>query len=238
MPKHILSMELLVQPAFWAAHMWNVTKGPISSGDADVADSAFGLTADAIEDFYMRQLGNESQSPYFQIALRSGYTVEIEYANEPEDHQVLYRVCQKEWESSIRVGTGGGHWRLPAFRWVELLQIGQAASEGQQNQPLSSARAILLLFPSIWISDDDNLDALRQELQGAWKTLNLVPQSQIAALVEQLIASSQSDVRWQCHESIGWVNDGDNSTRNPASTERLKAEEFSHVRSFFDAIGN
>lgn len=231
-------MQLLVQPAFWAAHMWNVTKGPISSGDVDVFDSSFGLTADAIEDFYLLQLGNGAQSPYFQIALRSGYTIEIEYANEPEDHHVLYRVCHRELELSICVGTGGGHWRLPAFRWAELLQIVHAASKMQQDRPLSSARALLLLFPSTWISDDDNLDAVRKELQGAWKTLNLVPQSQIAPLVEQLIASSQSDVRWQRHESIGWVNDGDNSTRNPVSPDRLKAEELSHIRSFFNSIGN
>jgi hypothetical protein len=229
-------MELIKQPAFWAAHMWNVSRGPLADGDPDITDAAFGLSTDAIEAFYLRELSNELEWPYFHIPLRSGCAIEIEYANEPEDHQVVYRVYQKEWASSICVGKGGGHWQLPAFRWAELLEIGQAAVEGGERKSWVSASAMLLLLPSVWLTRDDNVDAIRRQLIEAWEKLNLVPHSQADFLAEQLITSSQNDVQWRCQERLGWVNDADNSTRNPASPGCLNVQEFSALLAFFNAV--
>lgn len=228
MPKRTLRMELIKQPAFWAAHLWNVTRGPLAGGDPEIADAAFGISADAIEAFYLRELSNEEEWPYFHIPLYSGYAVEIEYANKPEDQQVIYRVCQKEWASTICVGKGGGHWQLPAFRWAELLEISKIA--------VRWASAMLLLLPSVWFTRDDNVDEIRRQLIEAWENLNLVPRSQVTLLVEQLITSSQSDVRWRHQERLGWVNDGDNSRRNPDSPERLNAQEFTALLAFFNAM--
>lgn len=228
MLKRTLRMELIKRPAFWAAHLWNVTRGPLAGGDPEIADSAFGITTDAIEAFYLRELSNEQEWPYFHIPLHSGFTVEIEYANEPEDHQVVYSLCQKEWTSPICVGKGGGHWRLPAFRWAELLEISQAA--------VQSASAMLLLLPSVWITRDDSADEIRRRLIGAWDNLNLVPRPQIRLLVEQLIISNQSDVRWRRQERLGWVNDGENSMRNPDSRGCLNAQEFSALLTFFNTM--
>jgi hypothetical protein len=221
-------MELTKQPAFWAAHLWNVTRGPLAGGDPEIADAAFGIATDAIEAFYLRELSNEQDWPYFHIPLHSGCAVEVEYANEPEDHQVVYRVYPKVAASPICVGKGGGHWQLPAFRWAELLEINQAA--------VWSASATLLLLPSVWITPDDNVDEIRPQLIAAWESLNLVPRSQVMLLVEQLITSSQGDVRWRRQERLGWVNDGDNSTRNPDSPGCLNAQEFSALLAFFNAI--
>lgn len=228
MPKRTLRMELTKQPAFWAAHMWNVTRGPLAGGDPEIADGAFRIATDAIEAFYLQELSNEQYWPYFHIPLHSGWAVEVEYANELEDHQIVYRVCQKEGASSICVGKGGGHWQLPAFRWAELLEISQAAS--------LSASTILLLLPSAWITRDDDVDEIRRQLIATWQSLNLVPPSQVSLLVEQLIASSQSDVRWRFHERLGWVNDADNSTRNPVSPVCLNSQEFSALLAFFNGI--
>jgi hypothetical protein len=221
-------MELTKLPVFRAAHLWNVTRGPLAGSDPEIADRAFGITTDAIEAFYLRELSNEKNWPCFHIPLHSGYTVEVEYANEPEDHQIVYRVCQKEGTSTICVGKSGGHWQLPAFRWAELLKISQAASP--------SVSALLLLLPSTWITYDDNVDEIRQQLIVAWDSLNLVPRSQVILLVEQLIASSQSDVRWRFQERFGSVNDGDNSRRNPDSPACLNTQEFSALMAFFNAM--
>jgi len=208
--------------------MWNVTRGPLAEGDPDIADAAFGISEYAIEAFYLRELSNEVQWPYFHIPLRLGYAVEIEYANESEDHQLVYRICQKEWAASICIGKGGGHWQLPAFRWVELLEISRAA--------VSSASAMLLLFPSVWIAPGDNLDEIRRQLIGAWENLNLVPHAQTTSLVEQLITSNQSNVLWRHQERLGWVNDGDNSMRNPDNRGCLNAQEFSALLAFFNIL--
>jgi hypothetical protein len=104
MTMRTLRMDLLHQPAFWAAHMWNVTRGAIAGGDPEIIDAAFDIPTDAIEAFYLRELSDELNWPYFNTPLRSGYAVEVEYADEPEDYEVVYRVCQQEWTSSICVG--------------------------------------------------------------------------------------------------------------------------------------
>ena len=107
-------MELIDQPTFWAAHLLNLTRGPLAGSDSGIADAVFGMSTDAIEAFYFRELSSEHEWPYFCVQLCSGFSIEIEYANVPEDHEVTYRVCHTAWPSEICVGKGGGHWQLPA----------------------------------------------------------------------------------------------------------------------------
>jgi hypothetical protein len=228
MPQATHRPDLLEQPAFWAAHMWNITRGPIAENDPEAADAAFGIWPNTIQDFCVQELFNEQQWPYFSVSLRSGFSVQVEYSNFPEDYEIIYRVCHKDWASSISVGKGGGHWQLPAFRWAELLEIGQAAAR--------PASAMLLLLPSVWITRDDNMAEIRRQLIETWQNLNLVPRSKVMLLVEQLITSSQSDVQWRVQERLGWVNDGDNSRRNPDSPACLNAQEFSALQAFFNSM--
>jgi hypothetical protein len=221
-------MELINQPVFWAAHLWNVLRGPLAGGDTEIADAAFGIPTDSIEEFYLRELSNEATWPYLHISLHAGYALEIEYANESDDHEVRYSVCREDNGSSICIGRGGGHWQLPAFRWTELIQIGLGADR--------SGSALLLLLPTVWITHKDNVREVRRHLTAELEMLNLVPRSQTAILAEQLITSSQSDVRWRAHERFGWINDGDNSTRNPESPASLNARQFSALVEFFNTM--
>jgi hypothetical protein len=208
--------------------MWNVTRGPIAKGDPDPADAALGIKPDDIKDFCMRELFNEEEWPYFRIALRSGFSLEVEYANFPEDYEVLYSLCQNDWASSICLGKGGGHWQLPAFRWTELLELSQAAVRSQT--------AMLLLLPSVWLTREDNVDEIRHHLIDSWDTLAEISPCQVSLLVEQLISASQSDLQWRHEDSLGWVNDGANSRRNPDSPASLSRQEFSALLAFFTAM--
>jgi hypothetical protein len=149
-------MELVKQPAFWAAHLWNASRGPLAGGDPEIFDAAFGIPTDVIEGFYFRELQSEQQWPYFRIPLRSGFAVEVEYANEPEDHQILYQLCHDDWASAVCLGKSGGSWQLPAFRWRELLKVSSAI--GQRDTHLG-VHALLLLFPATWLTKDDDLEA-------------------------------------------------------------------------------
>jgi len=234
MPKRTLRMELINQPAFWAAHLWNVTRGPLAGGDPEIADAGFGISTDAIEAFYLRELSNEQDWPYFCVQLRSGFSVEIEYANVPEDHEVIYRVSHNDWPSEICVGKGGGHWLLPAFRWTELLQISRVVAETHGER--AGAHALLLLFPAMWLTKDEDLNEVRYQLLSAWNALSLLLRSQAKDLVERLVTACQSDVRWQRDEQHGWVNDGNNSCRNPNSPSRLSGEDSRNLLAFLMAI--
>lgn len=229
MPKRLLRTDLLEKAEFWAAHLWNVTRGPLATCNPCVFDATLGIETDRIEKFYLQELNDEQIWPYFHISLPAGFEIEIEYVNEPEDHQVVYRVRHEKSAASLCVGKGGGHWQLPAFRWPEVSQIGKLA--------VRSGSSILLLLPAVWITSNDNLADIRRELTAAWQDLNPLPRSQVTLLVENLISSSsQSNVRWHHEEARGWINDGHNSTRNPNSPGRLNPAEFSTLLNFFSSI--
>jgi hypothetical protein len=236
MTNYTSSKYLLAQKAFWAAHMWNVTKGPVSNSDADTVDAIIGLASNDIEDFYTTHLCNNMIFPCFCIALGDGYSIEIEYFNQFEDHQLLYRICNNNWEDSICIGSGGGNWQLPAFSWTELVLIAHAASKVQDNPCLNSACALLLLLPSAWISNEDNLDFAQKELYAAWTTLNFVPQERLALLIKHLVSSIHTNIQWHYHSDYGWINDSDNSTRNPASSARLNRNETLRIKTFIDSL--
>jgi hypothetical protein len=235
MIRRIERPELLSHSAFWAVHMWNVTRGPIATADSDLADAAFNLPTDTIEEFYTRELSDENQWPHFLVRLPRGFSIEVEYANAPEDNEVIYRISHGEWVSGIRVGKGGGHWMLPAFRWTELLQIARSIDETQAAGPAAS-QALLLLFPAAWLTGDDDLEEVRQHLHDAWIRLGLVPGVDTGLLVDQLIAASGSDVQWRRREGLGWVNDGENSYRNPDARAHLDDREFRDVLRFMEMI--
>jgi hypothetical protein len=235
MPQRVLRMELLKQPTVWAAHLWNVSKGPLAEGDPEVCDAAFGIPTDVIEEFFLRELSSEELWPVFRIPLHSGFFVEVEYANEPEDHQILYQVRHDDWACAVCVGKSGGSWQLPALRWTELLKVSNAA---RQKDTHLEVLVLLLFFPAVWLTKEDNLDDVRRKLLDAWKRLNMMPQSQAAILVERLSDSCQGSVLWHRNEQLGWINDGDNSRRNPKSAVCLSNQEFHDLLAFMKAIGD
>jgi hypothetical protein len=201
----------------------------------EISDAAFGVSTDAIEAFYLRELNDEQQWPYFRIPLRSGFSVEVEYANVPEDHEIIYRVCHDEWTNAICAGKGGGNWQLPAFCWAELVRVSSAV--GRKDAYLG-VYALLLLFPGMWLTKADDLEEVRRHLLSAWKRLGFMPEDQAAALVERLVDCSQGDVQWSRHEQFGWISNGNNSRRNPNSPVCLSGQEFRDLLAFSKAIDN
>ena len=225
MSSRMLRMDLLKKPAFWAAHMWNVTRGPLVTGDPNFTNASFRVSIEEIETFYLGELSNKVQCPYFRIALPFGYCVEVEYANEPDDYEVVYFICQQESPKQIHIGNGGGHWRLPALRWAELLAISTASGHSEP--------ALLLLFPAVWITDDDDSTEIRDHLFDACKALDFVLENQIDVFVNQLIASSKCQIQWQKHDSHEWITNGKNSRRNPESGVSMNSEESLALNVFF-----
>ena len=214
MKKQILRNELLADSTFWAAHMWNISRGPLAKGEADSLDMAFGLSTDKIEKFYRNELSNEDEWPLFSIQCCHGYTIEIEYSNEPEDYQLTYRICKNHFDKSVCVGKSGGHWQLPALRWSELIAICRTAriASVQEN---AFACTLLLLLPSVWITVDDKLDEIRFQLIKAWQCVISIEFEQAKVISDLIVEFSHSEVRWSRDENLGWINDSIASVRNP-----------------------
>lgn len=222
-------MDLLDHRIFWAAHLWAVTNGPIARNDSDVIRVAFNMPSDAITEFWMQELANEGDWHYFSIVLPSEYAIEVEYCNLPEEHELTFNVCRKDWPSSICIGKGGGHFRLPGLRWKELLAISRASD--------LSAQAMLLLLPCMWLTSDDDLSEFRQSLIEACENLNLAPRSRIPSLVEGLlVASEREKLRWWFQEDIGWVTNDTYSYRCLDKNLSLTKQEFASLSAFFDGL--
>src|SRR5262249_50228104 len=147
----------------------------------------------------------------------------------PEDHEVIYRVHRDGWERSICVGKGGRSWLLPAFRWSELLKLSNVTISGH-------GAALLLLLPSTWLTQEDDRAQVRNQLLSSLEDLQL-PHSD-EPLVEQMVIDLQSETNWIENGQLGWINNEDNSRRNPKSRACLTQQEFSEVRNFLMAISN
>lgn len=228
MAHRTLRMDLLTVPEFWAAHLWNATKGPLAKeSDGEIVDGAFGLSTTAVERFYLDALASPREWPSFRIPLRSNGCIEVEYLNEPEDYELAYRICVPGFDASICVGKGSGHWLLPAFRWRELTQLSRAAG--------GDPRVLLLLLPATWIAPSDDRNEVRAALAQACQAVGATQDDRLSEAADALCGSITGDVWWRPHPSFGWVNDGQNSRRNPDGLARLTDEEFSAVRDFFSA---
>lgn len=220
----------MAQPAFWAAHLRQVVSGPLSSGDAEHLDSALGLSTDSVETFYIEKLADETAWPVFQLPMPGSYSIEVEYANAPEDHEIVYRLRHPRWQHGVLLGKGGGHWLLPGLRWHELVAISNATHESLK------APAILLLLPVTWLTGTDAPHEVHDCLLRASDELNLNAGCTGEKIAEQLIQDSRSDVQWFEDSMIGWVNDGINSCRNPDSPATVPEVDYRRIRTFFDVL--
>lgn len=150
------------------------------------------------------------------------------------DMNVEYYVCHTNWKGPISIATPSGHCFLPAFRWSELLQMSLAVSQSHRGT-FSPAAVLFLFLPATWLSPDDDLDQVRQQLSDAWNDLHMAPPIQAEPL-EYLLLSCQSDVRWEPDDQFGWVCDEEHSRRNPNGPAALSEQEFRRLSKFLKAI--
>jgi hypothetical protein len=185
--------------------------------------------------FCRRELFSDFESPYFRVEFPPGYAIDIEYANSPDNHEPVYLLRSAAQPEPICLGKGGGHWLLPCFRWRELLELRKGILP-TRGRNLSGA-ALLLFFPATWLTAADDYEEVRQVLLQASDALGLTSDQGIEHEIDQLVGNNKTDIRWSKHHSLGWINNGPNSRRNPKSSASLKPEEFLELTRFMVALG-
>jgi hypothetical protein len=122
-------------------------------------------------------------------------------------------------------------------KWVIYLRsaLSQAASTNG-SRPFSWGEAMLLVFPSVWITKGEDLAAIKQGLGLALDGLQLGGRAQTTRMVEELVKNSLNDVKWRLDEGLGWVNDGPHSRRNPGKQQSLTDQEFAYLKELLDMI--
>jgi hypothetical protein len=226
--------KLLSQSEFWAVHLWQITKGPIASGDGNaVIESALGVSSKDAQKYYSAELCSEDKWPYIHIALSNEYSAEVEWSNFPEDFEIHYQLCHPEWAKPIVVGVSTGHWRLPALSWREIMLLSKTARKSNSE---GTWTALFLMLPGVWLAPSDDKAAAQSILGSAAESLKLFKAGDAAKVAVQLTRDSQYDFEWRQDERLGWINNSQWSLRNPDVAECLSPNEFQRIKEMFTAL--
>jgi hypothetical protein len=95
---------------------------------------------------------------------------------------------------------------------------------------------MLLVFPSVWIPEGQDLAEIKEKLRLALDTLSLGSRAHASQMAEELVKNSLQEVTWRPDAQLGWVNDAPNSRRNPGKQQRLTDQEFACLRELLDMI--
>lgn len=124
-----------------------------------------------------------------------------------------YYLLHREGENPVQIGNNGPHFQMPVFRWNEIKTLAEIAAP---NFPGESGRAIalLLLFPTVWMTDDDDAGEVAIAIEQAWLETRFVSAEDaqpFAKACREMIGAPSC--RWQQDSDRGWVTDATNSMR-------------------------
>ena len=218
--------DLLEDTRFWVLLYEQWVKPRVGDGFDDGEEHFFSVGENAVDAFF-RDLENHRVPPgsypehAVLLSLRNGWRIGVVLSIYPEDFAIHDVVVPMSSDEPIAFDVNGGNFQLPALRWEELLLLQTAAVP---NTPANRAKALLLLFPSIYLSSEMRIDEVRQVVEQAW-TNSGIPITRARELVDRPINDFVESRRrhpevqetiWRKHESLGWINDGCHSLRNPA----------------------
>jgi hypothetical protein len=231
----MLRNDMLADPRFWATHYYLLV-GNDEIAPAEIIESIFGVTNDAANEFYSKEFekvpGVSGDWPRLRIAIGGDYCVDVEYAGEPDYETRFYINCER-WPQAVCLGYQSGHFALPALRWHEVSQIACKASG------IEGAQSLLLLFPSVYICGSDDRALVHATLREAWAQLALASKIQLDEMIDQTIDYQSIEVKWWTDATLGWINDGRYSFRNPKTRMcEFDVTRFSRVQELFAEIGS
>lgn len=229
--------QLLSASEFWADHTGLVTCGPSVREDTDFTESAFGISEDEMKSFHIStSLYSDFEFSYFPVHLPGGYSVYVEHINDPNDFEIEYYMDCSSWETDLKIGCGTARWLLPVFRWEELILI---STKGRIDNPHVDpfAAALLLLYPSVWLTVEDNLKEVCAVIKRAWLSLGVIRGSGLSDLVDFMVTSAfNRDIHWYEDRELGWINNGSRSLRNPVLSHSLLREKMMELKKFFSLL--
>jgi hypothetical protein len=217
--------DLLGDVRFWALLYEHWVKPRAGDSFDDGEQYFFSVRESAVQAFFDELQGAPTAAgsyPEYSVllTLRHRWRIGVVLSMFPEDFEVQDVVGPPSSDELIVFGVNGGHFRLPALRWEELLLLRDAV---RPPQPAIKAKAILLLFPSVGQSSDLDMDAVRRVLQSAWRKSGIPlrhADELVARPVEDFVESRRvqpemKEALWRNHPKHGWINDSPYSLRNP-----------------------
>jgi hypothetical protein len=217
--------DLLDDPRFWALLYEHWVKPRVGDGFEDGERYFFSVRETAVNAFFQKlKKARTPRGSYPEhsvlITLRNGWRIGVVLSLYPEDFAVQDVIEPPTSEERIVFGVNGGNSRLPALRWEELLVLSDAVVP---DDPAVRAKAMLLLFPAIFLSSKHKFDRLRQTMGQAWQTSG-IPVNHADELVGRPIDDflgirklypKLGETIWSRHRKHGWINEGHHSLRNP-----------------------
>jgi hypothetical protein len=224
-PMPIERDDLLGDVRFWALLYEYWVKPRVGDSFDDGEQYFFSVRENAVNAFFRELEGAPTEAgsyPEYSVllTLRNGWRIGVVLSMYPEDFAVLDAVRPPSSDELIVFGVNGGNSQLPALRWEELLIIRDAVVP---PEPATKAKAILLLFPSVCLSSDLEIGAVRRALQSAWGKTGIPirhADELVARDIDDFIENRRlhPDVKetlWRTHPRHGWINDSEHSLRNP-----------------------
>jgi hypothetical protein len=231
--------SIMTTPYFWAAHHHLILRDD-DHETAELTEQVFGLSSDDVSDYYSSQLVqlDEVSSP-LGLSVGHGYSLGVEVADCGEDgHEQRYYLGHDSWDEWQLLGYDSGHFALPAFRWSEVRAIGAAA--GHHHGKEVAATAVLLLLPSVYFNEADDLADAKKHVSACWSELAFAGVLRPDVAAEATVTSlSGHEIRWWHDRRLGWINDGRYSFRNPNCrlAPGQSEERFSRIDSLLRFVG-
>jgi hypothetical protein len=156
-----------------------------------------------------------------ELRFPAGYTWRVQFDPAPAIHHAL---AHPELADPLELGYRDPHFKLPILRWAEVEALARHLSPPER----------VLLLSTAWRAPNEERAPVVDLVTHVLREAEVLRPEAIAELVERLV--DPIDVRWRLDTTLGWVNDGDHSVRNPAN-EDLDAEGFARLRAVFRAAG-
>lgn len=227
----LLRNDALTDPRFWAMHYYLLI-GTEEIDTGELIEPFFGVSNETVNDYYVREFdisGPEEIWPYLEVSVRDGCTVQVEYAGTASETR--FYINHEKWSQPVCLGYESGHFALPAFRWSEVEAIRRACAG------INAARALLLVFPAVWICTVDDANEIRSALVEAWGQIGVIKSDRLEELANQIIEHRSAEVRWWTDPRLGWITDGQYSFRNPKTLMcEFYEDRFAKVAAFLAGI--
>jgi hypothetical protein len=232
--RRVLQNAALTDPRFWAMHYYLLI-GTDEVDSSELVEPIFGVSNQAVNEYFLDDFdgtGSREIRQYVEVPIHNGFSVQVEYAGEPDSEIRLY-LNHNNWPHPECVGFDSGHFALPAFRWCEVKSLYDAA------KGLDAARALLLMFPGVYVTEEDKKEQVQSTLVDSWAQLHVADIKRLEETSKQIIDYRLVQVRWWQDPQFGWITDGQYSFRNPNTLmTKFAHDRFARVREFFAGIEN
>jgi len=219
-----LSNDWLEMPAFWAIHFYMVMNED-DSEEEDLIPQLLGISMQEINDFYTQNISDQHSRlpwPYFSIRSPQGCVVEVEYAAS-EEFQTRFKIGDEQ--GLMTLGYWSGHQSLPAFRWPEIVALGNSFADEKM-----CAAVILLLLPAATVTPDQREVATAVLVQ-CLESMQLFANGDRSRFARIVIGHSVSEREWVNDPELGWIYENEYSQRSLKSLlSKLRKPEFLRIK--------